>query len=432
MRWNKLLTPGRVIAVGFALLIFLGAVLLMLPISHQDGTSISFLDALFTSTSAVCITGLSVIQCNAVLSEFGQVVLLLLIQIGGMGITTLGVGIILLTGKKIGIRERSLIKESLNQPSFQGVLQLLKVLFFVTFGFELLGAILAFPIFLQDYSIGHAIWLSIFHSVSAFNNAGFDLIGANSLMPYQNSVPMLLLTAGLTMCGGLGFMVMLNIAQKRRFQKFSLHTKVVLTMTILLLVCGTLLLHVTQDGLTWVQSFFYSTITRTSGFSIYSLSDFSNASLLCMVLLMFVGAAPGSTGGGIKVTTLFVCVWSALAYTRKQHPTVFRRRFSQEVRDKALMIFLLGLTVILAATMLLCILEPDVPFISILMETTSAFATVGLSCGLTPELCGWSKLVIIVTMYIGRLGPLTVATLWMVQGRKNNEVLRPEETISVG
>ena len=432
MKWNKLLTPGRVIAAGFALVILTGAVLLTLPISHQEGQTLSFLDALFTATSGVCITGLSVIQCNAVLSEFGQAVLLLLIQIGGMGITSLGVGIILLTGKKIGIRERSILKESMNQPSFQGVLRLLKAMFFVTFGIEFLGAVLSFPIFLRDYSVGRAAWLSVFHSVSAFNNAGFDLIGANSLEPYQNHVPMLLLTAGLTISGGLGFVVMLNIYKNRRFRKLSLHAKVVLTMTVLLLGGGTLLLHATQDNLTWAQAFFYSAVTRTSGFSAFSLSEFSNAALLCMVLLMFVGAAPGSTGGGIKVTTLFVCVWSALAYTRNQHPTVFRRRISQEVRDKAMMIFLLGISVVLTSTFLVCALEPDVPFVHILMETTSAFATVGLSCGITPELCCWSKLVIIVTMYIGRLGPLTVATLWMMQGRKKNEILRPEETISVG
>lgn len=432
MRWNRFFTPGRVIAAGFAFLILLGTGLLMLPISHQSGQSLSFIDALFTATSGVCITGLSSIQCNAVLSGFGQAVLLLLIQIGGMGITTLGVGIILLTGKKIGIRERTLIKESLNQPSFQGILRLLKVMLMVTFGIEGAGAVLSFPIFVQDYPVGKAVWLSMFHSVSTFNNAGFDLIGGSSLAVYRNHVPMLLLTSALTICGGLGFVVMLNIAQKRRFRRFSLHTKVVLTMTVLLLTVGTLLLHATQHGLTWVQSFFYSTVTRTSGFSIYDLGDFSNASLLCMVLLMFVGAAPGSTGGGIKVTTLFVCIWSAIAYTRNQHPTVFRRRFSQEVRDKALMIFLMGLSVVLVSTFLLCMLEPDASFIQVLMETTSAFATVGLSCGLTGGLSGLSKLVLILTMYIGRLGPLTVATLWIVQGRRNSEILRPEETISVG
>ena len=323
MRWNRFFTPGRVIAAGFAFLILLGTGLLMLPISHQSGQSLSFIDALFTATSGVCITGLSSIQCNAVLSGFGQAVLLLLIQIGGMGITTLGVGIILLTGKKIGIRERTLIKESLNQPSFQGILRLLKVMLMVTFGIEGAGAVLSFPIFVQDYPVGKAVWLSVFHSVSAFNNAGFDLIGGSSLAVYRNHVPMLLLTSALTICGGLGFVVMLNIAQKRRFRRFSLHTKVVLTMTVLLLTVGTLLLHATQHGLTWVQSFFYSAVTRTSGFSIYDLGDFSNASLLCMVLLMFVGAAPGSTGGGIKVSRILI-LGKTLGKELKQalHPQV--------------------------------------------------------------------------------------------------------------
>ena len=167
MRWNRFLTPGRVIAAGFAFLILAGTGLLLLPISHQPGQSLSFMDALFTATSGVCITGLSSIQCNAVLSGFGQAVLLLLIQVGGMGITTLGVGIILVTGKKIGIRERTLIKESLNQPSFQGILRLLKVMLMVTFSIEGIGAVLSFPIFLQDYPVGKSVWLSVFHSISA-------------------------------------------------------------------------------------------------------------------------------------------------------------------------------------------------------------------------------------------------------------------------
>ncbi len=432
MKWNRLLSPGRMIAAGFALIILLGSALLMLPISHQEGQHLSYLDALFTATSAVCITGLSTIPCSAVLSGFGQVVLLLLIQVGGMGITTLGIGIMLLTGKKIGMRERSLVKESINHPNFVGLLHVLRTLLLVTFGIEFIGAALAFPIFLQDYSVGKSIWLSVFHSVSAFNNAGFDLLGTDSLMQYQNHVPMMLLTIGLTVCGGLGFFVMLNVVQKRRFRKLTLHSKVVLTMTAILLTAGTVLLYFTQDGLSWIQALFYSAVTRTSGFSIQPLSGFSNAALMCIVLLMFIGAAPGSTGGGIKVTTIFVCICSAAAYTRNSPPTVFRRRISQEARDKALIILILGLSVVLVSTFLLCIFEPETSFIHILLETVSAFATVGLSAGLTPTLCAASKIVVILTMYIGRLGPLTVATLWMMQGRRQNEILRPEETISVG
>lgn len=431
MKWNKFLTPGRMIAIGFAMLILLGTGLLALPVSHQDGETLSFLDSLFTATSAVCITGLSVIPCCDTLSGFGQIVLLLLIQIGGMGITTVGVSVMLLAGKRIGLRERMLIKESLNQSSASGLVHLLRTMLLVTFGIELIGAVLCLPIFLKSYPVGRAIWLSVFHSVSAFNNAGFDLIGSSSLAPYQDYVPMLLITAGLTILGGIGFFVLLDIARKRSIRKLTLHSKVVLMMTALLLIFGTLLLFLTQDNLTWSQAFFYSAVTRTSGFSIYSLTQFSNAALFCMVLLMFTGASPGSTGGGIKVTTLFVCVWSAVAYTRNQQPTIFRRRISQEARYKAFIIFSMGLTIILISTFLLCVLEPDVPFLHILLETTSAFATVGLSADLSPHLCSLSKIVIIITMYIGRLGPLTVATLW-IQGKKTDAVLRPEETISVG
>ena len=208
MKWNRLLSPGRMIAGGFAVLILIGSLLFMLPVSHQKGQSMSYIDALFTATSAVCITGLSTIECSAVLSGFGQAVLLLLIQIGGMGITTLSIGIMVFTGRRIGMRERSLVKESMNQPDFKGLLHILETLFLVTFGIELLGAILAFPIFVQDYSVGKAIWLSIFHSISAFNNAGFDLLGSDSLAQYQKHVPMMLLTIGLTVTGGLGFFVM--------------------------------------------------------------------------------------------------------------------------------------------------------------------------------------------------------------------------------
>ena len=414
MRWNRFFTPGRVIAAGFAFLILLGTGLLMLPISHQSGQSLSFIDALFTATSGVCITGLSSIQCNAVLSGFGQAVLLLLIQIGGMGITTLGVGIILLTGKKIGIRERTLIKESLNQPSFQGILRLLKVMLMVTFGIEGAGAVLSFPIFVQDYPVGKAVWLSVFHSVSAFNNAGFDLIGGSSLAVYRNHVPMLLLTSALTICGGLGFVVMLNIAQKRRFRRFSLHTKVVLTMTVLLLTVGTLLLHATQHGLTWVQSFFYSAVTRTSGFSIYDLGDFSNASLLCMVLLMFVGAAPGSTGGGVKVSRLVILCKALGSELRKLlHPRSVRvltvdgkpvsRETVQGVQSYMTLYFLVTLVSVLLVAL------DNLDFVTTFTAVLATLNNIGPGLGLVgPTGCfaafsPLAKIVLTADMLFGRL-----------------------------
>ena len=432
MRWNRFLTPGRVIAAGFAFLILVGTGLLLLPISHQPGQSLSFMDALFTATSGVCITGLSSIQCNAVLSGFGQAVLLLLIQVGGMGITTLGVGIILVTGKKIGIRERTLIKESLNQPSFQGILRLLKVMLMVTFSIEGIGAVLSFPIFLQDYPVGKSVWLSVFHSISAFNNAGFDLLGGSSLSDYRNNVPMLLLTSGLTICGGLGFVVMLNIAQKRRFRRFSLHTKVVLTMTVFLLLAGTLLLHVTQDGLTWMQSFFYSAVTRTSGFSIYNLGDFSNASLLCMALLMFVGAAPGSTGGGIKVTTLVVLFAAVKSTLCGEDTTTFlRHRFDPGMVYKSLTVVAFALVVSVLNVSLILALHHGVSILDAMIEAVSAFATVGLSASLTPTLHPLAKLALTLTMFIGRVGPVSFGVAILMRKKKSGSVL-PEGRMLIG
>ena len=252
------------------------------------------------------------------------------------------------------------------------------------------------------------------------------------MQEYTHHASLLVITALLTIFGGLGFFVIRDVARNRRFRKFSLHTKVVLTMTAILLVGGTLLMKLSERELRWLQAFFYSAISRTSGFSIYSLAAFSNASLFLMVFLMFIGASTGSTSGGIKDTTLFVCVWSAIAYTRNRQPTIFHRRISQTVRDKAVMILLMGLGVVMVSTFLMSVFEPDVSLIRLLFEVVSAFSTTGLSTDLTSQLCSGSKIVLMLTMYIGRLGPLTVATLWMMQGRNKNAIQRPEGTISVG
>lgn len=432
MKWNKALTPGRVIILCFAVLIAFGAVLLALPIAYKNRTPLSPLDVCFTSFSAVCTVGLTVAPTYETFSAFGQGVLLFLIQVGGVGITSIGVGVMLLAGKRIGLRERILIKETLNYPTFGGVVKLLRSLLLVTFGIEGVGAICCFPIFYADFPLGRAIWLSVFHSVSTFNHAGFDIIGDAGMQEYTHHASLLVITALLTIFGGLGFFVIRDVARNRRFRKFSLHTKVVLTMTAILLVGGTLLMKLSEGELRWLQAFFYSAISRTSGFSIYPLATFSNASLFLMVFLMFIGASTGSTSGGIKDTTLFVCVWSAIAYTRNRQPTIFHRRISQTVRDKAVMILLMGLGVVMVSTFLMSVFEPDVSLIRLLFEVVSAFSTTGLSTDLTSQLCSGSKIVLMLTMYIGRLGPLTVATLWMMQGRNKNAIQRPEGTISVG
>ncbi|MBM6837822.1 H(+)-transporting ATPase, partial [Clostridium saudiense] len=301
---NKI-KPGRIIVLGFLLVILLGAMLLMLPISINEGASVSFIDALFTSTSAVCVTGLIAIDTADTFTVFGRTVVAMLIQIGGLGVTSVGVGFILLMRKKVGIKERTLIKEAMNLESLKGVVKLVKSVLFMTLIFESIGVILSYIVFSKDYSPLDALGISMFHSVAAFNNSGFDILGGlQNLIPYQSNILLNLTTCGLIIFGGLGFLVIKEVIEVRSFKKFSLHTKIVLIMTGGLLVVGTILLKLTED-ISWLGAFFFSTSARTAGFSTYPLSTFTNAGLFVLAILMFIGASPGSTGGGIKTTTLF-------------------------------------------------------------------------------------------------------------------------------
>ncbi|MDU3350764.1 MAG: potassium transporter TrkG, partial [Clostridium sp.] len=295
MKLMKKLKPGRIIVLGFLSVIIIGAILLKLPISINDGVEVSFVDALFTSTSAVCVTGLIAIDTADTFTVFGRTVVALLIQIGGLGVTSVGVGFILLMGKRVGIKERTLIKESMNLESMKGLVRLVKSVLLMTLTFETIGVILSYLVFSKDYKPLDALGISMFHSIAAFNNSGFDILGGlQNLIPYQNNILLNLTTCGLIIFGGLGFLVIKEILMKRSFKKFSLHTKVVITMTSILLVIGTILLKFTED-ISWLGAFFFSTSARTAGFSTYSLSNFTNAGLFVLVILMFIGASPGST-----------------------------------------------------------------------------------------------------------------------------------------
>ncbi|MBP9037614.1 MAG: H(+)-transporting ATPase, partial [Candidatus Cloacimonas sp.] len=262
-------SPVRLIALGFAAVILLGALVLMLPISVNNGVTVTFVDALFTSTSAVCVTGLIVVDTADTFTVFGRTIVALLIQIGGLGVTCVGVSFILAAGKRIGLKERLLIKESWNIDSFKGVVKLLKDVLPLTLIFESVGAVLSFIVFSKDYPPLTALGISLFHSVAAFNNSGFDILGGlRNLIPYQSDVMLNLVTCGLIIFGGLGFLVILDIIKKRSFKKLTLHSKVVITMTVFLLAAGTLLLKATED-ITWLGAFFHSTSARTAGFSTY-------------------------------------------------------------------------------------------------------------------------------------------------------------------
>ena len=430
IRFLKKQPPGRLIALGFAAVILIGSALLMLPISIRPGVEVAYIDALFTSTSAVCVTGLIAVDAYDNFTVFGQAVLAGMIQIGGLGVTSVGVGLILAAGRRVSIKGRSLVKEALNVDSFQGMVRLIQWVLKVTLCFEGAGAVLSFLTFSQDYPLPRALWTSVFHSVAAFNNSGFDILGGmQNLIPYQSDVLLNLVTCALIIFGGLGFLVMLDIRRAGSFRKLTFHSKVVITTTAALLAVGTLLLKATED-MTWLGAFFHSVSARTAGFSTYSMGELTNAGLFTLILLMFIGASPGSTGGGIKTTTFFALMQQVRAVFTKKKPGGFHRTLPGEAIDKAGVIALLSVVVVCVGTFLLCVLEPELDFVRLLFEEVSAFGTVGLSTGITPDLSVASKLVLIFTMYIGRLGAFTLFSLWI--DRPDPSIRYTEEMITIG
>ena len=428
---KKRLMPGRYIVLGFLAVIFLGTILLLLPISRKAGVFLSPIDAFFTSASAVCVTGLVTVDTADTYSIFGRFVIGTLIQIGGLGVTSVSVGLVMLSGRKIGMRERTLAKEAMNFGSLKGVLSMVKAVLITTLCFELLGLVLCLIVFTRDYPFWKALGISAFHSVSSFNNAGFDILGSFlSLENYMSNLLLNLITGGLIIFGGLGFYVTRELFIKRSFRHLSLHSKMVLSMSLFLIVAGTLLLRATNGHITWLGAFFSSITARTAGFSTFSVSGFSNAGICVLLLLMFIGASPGSTGGGIKTTTFLVLVHALFAASTNKTAQIFRRRMPSELLYKSFIIALLAALVIIVSTFLLCAAEPAMDFRDLLFETVSAFATVGLSLGVTPALCSFSKFVLILTMFIGRIGPLTVASIWIY--RQASEVNYAEESFAVG
>ena len=424
-------SPGRIIALGFAFVILLGSVLLSLPCSIQDGVTVRYIDALYTSTSAVCVTGLIAVDAGDTFTPLGQFFLGSLIQIGGLGVTAVGVGVILAMGKKINLKGRNIIREAMNLDSGKGTVRFIKSVFLTTLAFELSGAVLSFLVFVQDYPPLRAAGISLFHSVAAFNNSGFDILGNfQNLIPYQDNVLLNLVTCGLIFFGGIGFLVIREIISKRfRWKKFSMHTKVVLSVSAVLIVAGTILLKLTEH-VTWLGAFFHSVSARTAGFSTYPLGTFSNAGLLVLTVLIFIGASPGSTGGGIKTSTFFVLLQGIKSAATNKSEKGFRYAVPSDAFRKAAVITLIALGVVVTGTYLMVAMEPEISLMDALFEVTSAFGTVGLSTGITTGLCDGSKLLSILIMYIGRLGPLTIASLWYFT--KGDRTSYPEGNIAIG
>lgn len=430
-RLFRMLSPARILALGFAGLILLGSLLLSLPCCVRPGVQVSYLDILYTAVSAVCVTGLVVVDVADTFTALGQWLVGLLIQIGGLGVATVGAGVILMMGKKVSQQERTLIREAMNLDSGKGVIRFIKSVFFTTLIFEGLGTALSYPVFARNYPPLRALGVSLFHAVASFNNAGFDILGSmQNLIPYRDDVLLNLVTCLLIFFGGIGFLVIREMLEKRlRWRRFSMHTKVVLSVSLTLTAAGALLLWLTED-MSFLSALFHSVSARTAGFSTVPLGTFSNAGLLVIMLLMVIGASPGSTGGGVKTSTFFALLAGIRASATNTSEKAFHYALPREAFRKAAVIMLLALGAIGGSAFLMAAMEPELPLRDILFEMASAFGTVGLSTGITPRLSPGSKMLSMGMMFIGRLGPMTIASLWYFS--RGEHIHYPEGNIAIG
>ena len=441
-RLLQYLTTYQLVALTFLMLILTGTGFLMLPAASVSGMPLSFVNALFTATSTVCVTGLAVVDTGTFFSFFGQMVIIILIQLGGLGIMTFATMISVAIGKKINLRERLLIQETLNQEGFSGVVRLalhvIKYTFLIEFIF---GSILAFHLY-PIYG-NKALYMGYWHSISAFCNAGFDLFGNyDSLVNFKGDVVVNLSIMSLIILGGLGFIVLEDVLAKRNFKSLKAHSKIVLISTAVLIFGGTVSLwlmeHNNIDTIAnlsgmdqWMACMFQSVTSRTAGFNTLPIEKMTDSSLLFLIMLMFIGASPTSTGGGVKTTTFVVVlltVWSLLH--EKSDIEVFNRRIGKKAVNKAFAIFILALFLILVVTLLIS-WNDNIPVIQVLFEVVSAFGTVGLSVGITRDLSEISKLLLVLTMYAGRVGVLTFAML-LLQKPRPEKIKYPEEKVIIG
>jgi len=435
------MSPSRMLLGGFVVIILLGTGLLMLPAASATGRSIAFLDALFMATSAACVTGLAVLDVGADLSRFGQAVILLLIQIGGLGFMTFAVLIFLMLGKKISFQQRLYIQESLQQPTVEGVVRLARTVFLISFALEALGAIVLFLRWLPELG-GDALYFAVFHAVAAFNNAGMSLWPDN-LRRYAGDPVVNGAVAALVIIGSLGFTVLLDVWQRRRWSRLSLHSKIVLVTTLGLLGAGALFLFLIElsnplsGTLPWPDRLlgaFFQSVSRTSGFNTWDIGSLLPTSQFVLMLLMFVGASPGSTGGGIKTTTVALLAVAVVSVIRgRRDVTVFQRRISLEQLLRALVLFLLGVATVLVVTMILSFTEREQAggFLEVMFEAVSAFSINGMSMGLTPNLSPAGKFILTLTMLAGRVGPLT-AVFALTRTHPKETYRYPEEKVLIG
>ena len=438
---QKKLTSSQIIIIGFASVILFGALLLMLPFATNDGNGAVFKDALFTATSAVCVTGLIVQDTATYWSYFGQGVILLLIQIGGMGVVTLAVAFTMLSGKRISLKQRSTMQEAISAPQVGGIVKFTGFILIMTLIFELLGAVLMSPIFCREFGLFKGIWYSLFHSVSAFCNAGFDLMGIKepySSLTYFATNPLINFTImSLIVIGGIGFLTWEDIrTHKWNVKRYRMQSKVILATTAILIIIPTIYIFLFEfqdmplKKRIW-ESLFQSITPRTAGFNTADLTQISESGLAIMILLMLIGGSPGSTAGGMKTTTFAVMVSTAISvFRRREHTNFFGRRIEDDTIRNASTILMMYLTFFFAGGLLISSIE-GIPLVTCLFETASAIGTVGLTLGITPQLGTVSQMILICLMYLGRVGGLTLIFAALSVDKKVL-IKYPKEKMTVG
>ena len=445
------LNPMQILSLGFLLIILIGGILLSLPISSSTGEYTSFIDAVFTSTSAVCVTGLVVFDTATHWSLFGKVVIISLIQIGGLGFMTIATMISLIRGKKINLKERLLIQESLNQIDLSGIVSLTRKIILMVLAIECIGGILLSISFIPKFGIITGLAYGFFHSISAFCNAGFDLMGSisgefSSLTSFYDNSFIMITVSLLIILGGLGYPVILDVLKNKRFSKLNVHSKLVIVSTAILLLIGFVFIlgveynnpdtlgNMNMKGKV-LSSIFQTSTLRTAGFNSIDLGLTKEPTIFLMVMLMLIGASPASTGGGIKTTTvaiLFLTVKDFLCGKDEIH--IFERSISSEAIKKAIVIFFIAIFIFIVGTLALSITNPQFSLIECVFEVMSAYATVGLSIGGSPNLNTIGKFIIMILMFLGRVGSLTIFTAILSINivKKDKNIKRPKGKIIIG
>ena len=435
------LTGSRSILLGFIVLILAGALLLMLPFSTKTGEWTGFLDALFTATSASSVTGLVLFDTASRWSWFGQLVILFLIQIGGMGVVTMTTILSRMVGKKIGLRARATLQEAVSAPNLGEILKYTRFICIGTIVFELAGAVAMSPVFISEYGVLKGLWVSLFSSVSAFCNAGFDLNGSHgpfsSMVPYMDNPVIVITLVFLILTGGLGFLTWMDIRRHGfKFHKYSTQSKLIIVMEIILVAFPMIYLWFGEysnlpAGQRFLASLFQAVTPRTAGFNTTDYNAFSGTGVVMTIILMLIGGAPGSTAGGMKITTVAVLFFTMISvFEHEKSPAVFKRRIQAEAISGAVAVFMLDIILTVFGAMAISKIE-NIAFLKTLFESASAVATVGLSMGITPALHTASKIILIFLMYTGRVGGLTLVFAAITRKATGNRQY-PADNIAVG